>query len=87
MEDSKGRLWFTMQGRGFCSFNPESEIFTNYDISQGLANDVIYQIIEDKNETFWLTSNKGLILFDLPNKTFKIFTTQDGLLNLSLIHI
>lgn len=52
MEDSKGRLWFTMQGRGFCSFNPESEIFTNYDISQGLANDVIYQIIEDKNETF-----------------------------------
>ena len=81
MEDSKGRLWFTMQGRGFCSFNPESEIFTNYDISQGLANDVIYQIIEDKNETFWLTSNKGLILFDLPNKTFKIFTTQDGLLN------
>lgn len=80
-EDSKGRLWFTMQGGGFCSFNPESETFTNYNTSQGLANDVIYQIIEDENEVYWLTSNKGLIYFDLRSKNFKIFTTQNGLLN------
>ena len=80
-EDSKGRLWFTMQGGGFCSFNPKSETFTNYNASQGLANDVIYQIIEDENETYWLTSNKGLVHFDLPSKRFKIFTTKNGLLN------
>lgn len=81
LEDSKGRLWFTMQGGGFCSFNPGTETFTNYNTSQGLANNVIYQIIEDENDTFWLTSNKGLIYFDLPNKNFKIFTTRNGLLN------
>lgn len=81
LEDSKGRLWFTMQGGGFCSFNPGTETFTNYNTSKGLTNNVIYQIVEDDNETYWLTSNKGLIHFDLPNKNFKVFTTRNGLLN------
>lgn len=80
-EDSKGRLWFTMQGGGLCSFNPESETFTNYNSSQGLGNDVIYQVIEEKEDIFWLTSNKGLIRFDLVNKDFKTFTTDNGLIN------
>ena len=64
-EDSKQRLWFTMLGRGFCSFNQDTEEFTTYASSQGLANDVIYTIVEANNDILWLTSNKGLIRFDL----------------------
>lgn len=80
-EDSRNQLWFTMQGGGFCSFDSESETFTRYNSSGGVANDVIYKIIEDKKGIFWLTSNRGLIKFDPVKKTFKTFTTDNGLLN------
>ena len=79
-EDSKQRLWFTMLGRGFCSFNQDSEVFTAYDSSQGLANDVIYRIIETNDDILWLTSNKGLIRFNLKTKTWNIYGDNNGLL-------
>lgn len=48
-EDSKQRLWFSILGHGFCSLNEDTETFISYDSSQGLANDVIYKIIEEKD--------------------------------------
>lgn len=79
-EDSQQRLWFSMLGRGFCSFNPDTEVFTTYDSSQGLANEVIYKIIEDKDDVLWLTSNKGLIRFDLKTQKSNTYTDTNGLL-------
>ena len=69
-----------MLGRGFCSFNQDTEEFTTYDSSQGLANDVIYKIVEANNDILWLTSNKGLIRFDLKTKTSNIYADNNGLL-------
>lgn len=79
-EDSKQRLWFSILGHGFCSLNEETETFISYDSSQGLANDVIYKIIEEKDDILWLTSNKGLIRFDLNTKKSTIYTDSNGLL-------
>lgn len=79
-EDSKQRLWFSILGHGFCSLNEDTEAFITYDSSQGLANDVIYKIIEEKDDILWLTSNKGLIRFDLKMKKSSIYTDSNGLL-------
>ena len=79
-EDSKQRLWFSILGHGFCSLNEDTETFISYDSSQGLANDVIYKIIEEKDDILWLTSNKGLIRFDLNTKKSTIYTDSNGLL-------
>lgn len=79
-EDSQQRLWFSMLGRGFCSFNPDTEVFTTYDSPQGLANEVIYKILEDKDDVLWLTSNKGLIRFDLKTRGSHTYTDNNGLL-------
>lgn len=79
-EDSRQRLWFSILGHGFCSLNEETETFTTYDSSQGLANDVIYKIIEEKDDILWVTSNKGLIRFDLNTKKSTIYTDSNGLL-------
>ncbi len=80
-EDSKKRLWFTIIGRGVCLFNPETETFKTYNTSNGLLNDVIYKIIEEKENILWLSSNKGLIRFDVEHGTFRTYTTDNGLLN------
>lgn len=47
-EDSHRQIWLTTQGGGFCRFQPDTETFANYNLSAGLPNDVVYQIVEDK---------------------------------------
>ena len=51
-EDSKGRVWITTQGGGFCLFNEEDETFTTFNSTNGLINDVVYQMQEDDQDFF-----------------------------------
>ncbi len=52
--------------------------YTQYD---GLPNNTIHGILEDKSGMIWLSTNNGLILFDPENITFKTFDSNDGLQN------
>ena len=58
-EDTHRQVWLTTQGGGFCRYCPETENFVRYTMREGLPNDVVYQIVEDKEGYFWLTTNKG----------------------------
>ncbi|WP_300702466.1 hybrid sensor histidine kinase/response regulator transcription factor [Bacteroides sp.] len=80
-EDSHRNIWLTTQGGGFCLFHPETENFTRYDTSKGLPNDVVYQIVEDDDGLFWLTTNSGLVRFDPASGATKVYTTANGLLS------
>ena len=79
-EDSHRKVWLTTQGGGFCLFHPETETFTSYNLADGLPNDVIYQIVEDKEGLFWLTTNNGLVCFQPTTGAMKVYTTSNGLL-------
>lgn len=79
-EDSHRQIWLTTQGGGFCLFHPETETFTRYDSRNGLPNDVVYQMVEDNDGLFWLTTNNGLVRFHPDTKEVRVFTTANGLL-------
>lgn len=79
-EDSHRQIWLTTQGGGFCLFHPETETFTRYDSRNGLPNDVVYQMVEDEEGLFWLTTNNGLVRFHPNTKEVRVFTTANGLL-------
>lgn len=79
-EDSHRQIWLTTQGRGFCKFDFKTRKFERHNSQDGLPNDVVYQIVEDDNGLFWLTTNSGLVQFDVAKNTYKIFTTADGLI-------
>lgn len=79
-EDSHRQVWLTTQGGGFCLFHPETETFTSYNLADGLPNDVVYQIVEDKDGLFWLTTNNGLVCFQPTTGAMKVYTTSNGLL-------
>lgn len=70
----------TTQGGGFCRFQPDTETFANYNLSAGLPNDVVYQIVEDKDGLLWLTTNNGLVCFQPTTGVMKVYTTSNGLL-------
>ena len=53
--------------------------FTNYTTKNGLGNNVIYSIIEDKFNNLWFGTKSGISRFD--GKSFTNFTIDDGLPN------
>ena len=80
LEDSHRQIWLTTQGGGFCRFQPDTETFANYNLSAGLPNDVVYQIVEDKEGFLRLTTNNGLVCFQPTTGVMKVYTTTNGLM-------
>jgi len=79
--DSQNALWVYTNGGGFCSFDPQTGTFERYTTDDGLSDNTVYGIYEDRDGIFWLTTNDGLSRFDLRNDEFTNFDVQDGLLS------
>lgn len=78
-EDSAKRLWIATQGGGFSLLDREEKRFTTYNTTNGMPNDVVYQIVEDDEANLWLSTNAGLVKFNPETKVFKKYTVDNGL--------
>jgi len=75
LEDSKGNFWFGSIGSGVYYYDGKS--FKNFTTKDGLANNEVTTIYEDRTGDIWLGTNGGASRYD--GKSFKNFTTKDGL--------
>lgn len=57
LRDSRGRLWFATQAGAACY---DGELWTTIDSSDGLADDLVKCVVEDKNGYLWFGTPKGL---------------------------
>lgn len=79
-EDTKGNFWIGTEGGGLILFNRESDkIVKRYSEADGLCNNSVLNILEDKNGSLWLSTFNGLSEFDPQNKIFKNYYQSDGL--------
>jgi ligand-binding sensor domain-containing protein/two-component sensor histidine kinase len=78
-EDQSGVLWIGTRGGGLNKFDRTNETFTHYREKEGLPNDVVYGILEDKQGNLWLSTNVGLSKFNPRTETFKNYDVSDGL--------
>lgn len=78
-EDSQNRLWITTQGGGFSQFNKEDETFITYNTTNGLPNNVVYQLQEDEEGYLWVSTNSGLARYNPTTGTFRNYTVNNGL--------
>ncbi len=67
-EDQKGRIWVATKSK-LNLFDHESQTFRSFGKADGLLNEFINAIVQDKTGTYWVTSNKGL---------FKMTETDEG---------
>ncbi|MBI5471688.1 MAG: hypothetical protein HY961_05035 [Ignavibacteriae bacterium] len=61
----------------------EDSLFVRYGRREGFPNDVIYGILQDDGGNLWLSTNRGLIVFneDSSKHVLRIFDVSDGLQN------
>ncbi len=78
-EDTAGTLWVGTQGGGVNKMNPDRKTFTVYSEKDGLPNNTIYGILEDRRGFLWISTNNGLSRFDPDNETFENFSVIDGI--------
>jgi PAS domain S-box-containing protein len=79
LEDQEGVLWIGTNGGGLNRFIRDSENFVSYTQKEGLPNDVIYDILCDKQGNLWISTNKGLSKFNPKTDQFINYTVWDGL--------
>lgn len=77
--DIKGNIWVGTMGGGLCLFNPAQNNFTRFTEDQGLANNIVNCILEDKFGLLWLSTDNGISNFNPVKKTFKNYTSASGL--------
>ncbi len=57
-EDAQGTLWVGTRGHGLLRIG-DGEL-TSYTTREGLANDVVYHLLEDSRQNFWMSCNQGI---------------------------
>ena len=77
--DKKSVIWTGTSSGGLCRLDIKEKRFANFSEQQGLANAVIYKILEDDAGKLWVSTNKGLSCFDPAKSTFKNYTAENGL--------
>jgi signal transduction histidine kinase/ligand-binding sensor domain-containing protein/DNA-binding NarL/FixJ family response regulator len=79
-EDSRKNLWLGTEGGGLVLFNRENgKIGARFSVDDGLSNNSVLNIVEDKQGNLWLSTFNGLSKFNPVTKTFRNFYQSDGL--------
>ena len=73
--DNKGNLWFSIDGEGIYRYDGKS--FTNFNTKDGLCNNFVVDIIQDKSGNILLGTQKGICKYD--GKKFTTFPFTDNL--------
>jgi signal transduction histidine kinase/ligand-binding sensor domain-containing protein len=74
-----GSLWLASWGGGLIHFDPSSNKTRCYDRRDGLVDNVVLALTEDKAGNLWMSTPRGLSRFDPVQEQFETFTTADGL--------
>jgi signal transduction histidine kinase/ligand-binding sensor domain-containing protein/DNA-binding NarL/FixJ family response regulator len=78
-EDGMGNLWVGTDGGGLLKFNKQNENFVRFTMDNGLTNNSVLRILEDKKGNLWLSTFNGLSQFDTKKNQFRNFSQSDGL--------
>lgn len=75
LEDRRGNIWIATTDSGVYCYNGKS--FQHFTTREGLANNAVIFIYEDRAGNIWFGTGGGASCYD--GKSFRNFTTKDGL--------
>lgn len=83
-QTNDGRIWLGSNGYGmYCMWYDKDgkRQIKNYTTSDGLANNTVKGIVEDKFGVLWIATENGLSIFNPKTEAFSSFSKEDGLLS------
>ena len=84
LESRDGTVWLGANGNGLYQLVGEEDnrfTFRNYTRKDGLSNNTIIGMVEDKAGRLWMSTNYGISQLDPHTLTFTNYTKEDGLPN------
>ncbi|MBS1602582.1 MAG: response regulator [Bacteroidetes bacterium] len=79
-EDGHGRLWLGTEGGGLLLFDRSlGVIISRYTTDEGLCNNSVNSILEDRSGDLWVSTANGLSKFDVARAQFRNYFASDGL--------
>lgn len=76
--DSRGQLWVGTFGGGLCLYDESSDSFKTYSQKDGLLNDAVCGIVEDKDGSLWISTLEGMSHFMPATGEFFNYNTDNG---------
>ncbi len=73
-----GSIWVGTWGGGLNQMLEDGS-FQHFREREGLPNDLVYGILGDGRGHLWLSTNRGLSVFNIAKRSFRNYTTADGL--------
>jgi signal transduction histidine kinase/ligand-binding sensor domain-containing protein len=77
--DRPNRKYWISTLRGLLETDEQLNILHQYNTDHGLGNNYIYAMAPDGEDLLWLSTNKGLSVFNKRTRTFRVYTPSDGL--------
>ncbi len=78
-KDSDSSFWLATAGNGLVQWSPQKGIIQQFTRADGLPNNTLYAIYEDKEENFWMSSDYGIIKFNKRTHQVKSYVKKDGI--------
>ncbi len=79
-QDHNGNIWIGLNYGGLCCYNPDTKKITQwYTTKDGLCNDNVIGILEDKHNNLWISTINGLSKLDPKKKSIENYAVADGL--------
>lgn len=88
-KDNESQIWVSVFGGGLNKLVGYDEmkrepVFKSYGLRDGMNNDVVKSIVEDKNGNLWFSTEIGLSCFNKATEQFRNYDKYDGFLNVDL---
>lgn len=88
-KDKDSQIWISVFGGGLNRLlrydkDKHEPIFKSYGLREGMNNDVVKSIVEDKEGNLWFTTEIGLSRFNKATEQFRNYDKYDGFLNVEL---
>ncbi len=77
--ERQGKIYIGTRGGGINVYDHKTKGFEVYGKKEGLNSLTIAAMEKDQNGNIWAATVKGITLFDVENRSFTNFSSQDGL--------
>jgi signal transduction histidine kinase/ligand-binding sensor domain-containing protein len=79
LEDDEGTLWVGTAGGGLNRYDRAQKRFVCYTKREGLSDNVVYGLLSDRRGRIWISTGKGLTVFEPRTGRWASFDIRDGI--------